>query len=269
MPQSQRSAAAESDAATAAIKPEELLIAVVARLLAGARHVAVGMASPIPGSAALLARALAGGALRVSILGSRRVKPWADAGVELFDCAAEGRIDAFFLGGGQIDGQANINLVGVGARERPKVRWPGSFGSAFLYFLVPKVILFREEHTRRVMVPKVDFVSAPGVSAANIHRPGGPQALVTPLCLFSFDKARCRFRLESVHQGHTVEEVRDNTGFDFDEAPALGVTPPPEPHVLDLIRTRVAAEIADAYPQFALRVFAVSAPPRSAPPPAP
>jgi glutaconate CoA-transferase subunit B len=40
------------------------------------------------------------------------------------------------------------------------VRWPGSFGSAYMYFLVPRVILFREEHTRRVMVPKVDFVSA-------------------------------------------------------------------------------------------------------------
>ena len=34
--------------------------------------------------------------------------------VEVFDCAAQGRVDAFFLGGGQIDGAGNINLVGTG-----------------------------------------------------------------------------------------------------------------------------------------------------------
>ena len=67
-----------------------------------------------PGAAALLARERSGGRLRVSVLGSERHNPFTDGGVELFDCAAQGRIDAFFLGGGQIDGAANINLVGVG-----------------------------------------------------------------------------------------------------------------------------------------------------------
>ena len=73
----------------------------------------------------------------------------------------------------QIDGQANINLVGVGGYPQSQVRWPGSFGSAYLYFLVPRVILFREEHTRRVLVPKVEFVSAPG-SARERVPPGRP-----------------------------------------------------------------------------------------------
>ena len=109
-------------------------------------------------------------------------------------------------------------------------RWPGCFGSAYLYFLVPRVILFREEHTRRVMVPKVDFVSAPGVSDGNVHRTGGPCALLTGLALFAFDKSRRRFRLESVHPGHSLEEIRDNTGFDFDcpkDVPARRLPTPP------------------------------------------
>ena len=135
-------------------------------MLEGLGHVAVGAASPIPGAAALLARERSGGRLRVSVLGSERHNPFTDGGRELFDCAAKGRIDAFFLGGGQIDGGANINLVGVGGYPASKVRWPGSFGSAYLYFLVPRVILFREEHTTRVLVPQVEFVSAPG------HEPG-------------------------------------------------------------------------------------------------
>ena len=68
--------------------------------LAGLGHVAVGAQSPIPGSAALLARARSGGALRVSMLGSEAHSPFTDGGRELFDCAAQGRIDAFFWSGG-------------------------------------------------------------------------------------------------------------------------------------------------------------------------
>jgi glutaconate CoA-transferase subunit B len=234
----------------------ELLIAVVARLLAGCRHVAVGQSSPIPGSGALLARRLSGGTMRVSVLGSRRNNFFTNGGVELFDLAAQGRIDAFFLGGGQIDGQGNINLVGIGAEQRIEVRWPGSFGSAYLYFLVPRVILFREEHTRRVMVPRVDFVSSPGASAAETYRPGGPYALVTSLGLFHFDKGKQRFRLESVHPGHTVEEVLDNTGFEFDRPESVPVTPLPDEGTLALIRSEIRPEIAEVYPRFAAALAA-------------
>ena len=67
--------------------------------------------------------------------------------------AAQGRIDAFFLGGGQIDGAANINLVGVGGYPQSRVRWPGSFGSAYLYFLVPRVILARSSQSETLCVP--------------------------------------------------------------------------------------------------------------------
>ena len=232
----------------------ELLIAVITRLLAGCRHVAVGAASPIPGSAALLARELSGGAMRVSVLGSLKNNFFTSGGVELFDLAAQGRIDAFFLGGGQIDGQANINLVGTGGYPASKVRWPGSFGSAYLYFLVPRVILFREEHTRRVMVPQVDFISAPGTSEPGIYRPGGPHALLTPLALFSFDRVRQRFRLESVHPGHTVEEILDNTGFDFDRPDSVPQTAAPDPAWLKLIRGKIREDIAETYPRFAARI---------------
>jgi glutaconate CoA-transferase, subunit B len=229
----------------------ELLIGVINRLLSGARHVIVGASSPIPGAAALLAREASGGALRVTVLGSRRNNSYTDGGVETFDLAAQGRVDVFFLGGGQIDGQANINLVGTGPYPRSEVRWPGSFGSAYMYFMVPRVILFREEHTRRVMVPKVDFISAPGVSPPNVYRPGGPYKMVTGLGVFGFDRQRGRFTLESVHPGHTVEEIRDNTGFDFDCAEPVPSTVGPDLQLLSSLRNRVRDEIAETYPRFA------------------
>lgn len=235
--------------------PTEGLIVTIARLLAGVRHVAAGASSPIPGAAALLTRAQSNGATRVSVLGSRRHNAFTNGGVELFDLAAQGRIDAFFLGGGQIDGDANINLIGADGYPQSGVRWPGSFGSAYLYHLVPRVILFREEHTRRVFVPKVDFISAAGPRADGVYRPGGPHALLTGLCLFSFDKTACRFVLQSVHAGHTVEEVRDQTGFDFDVAAASGTavphTPGPDAATLALMRGRILDEIGETYPNFA------------------
>jgi len=173
---------------------EELLADVIAGLIGDARHAAIGASSPIPAAAAMLARERGHGRPYVSLLGSRRQTFFTDGGRELFDCAGQGRIDVFFLSGGQIDGQANINLVGTGDYARPTVRFPGSFGSAYMYYVVPKVILFRLEHTRRTLVEKVDFISAPGTSPENVYRPGGPIALITNRCLFAFDRARRRFR---------------------------------------------------------------------------
>lgn len=239
---------------------EELLSDVIAGLIGDARHVAVGNASPIPATASLLARIRNGGRTYVSLLQSRKHNFFSDGGRELFDCAAQGRIDVFFLSGAQIDGEGNINLVSIGNRERPKVRFPGSFGSGQLYYVVPKVILFRTEHSRRTLVPRVDFVSAAGTSPPNVYRRGGPIALVTNRCFFTFDRARGRFTLESVHPGHTLDEVVENTGFDFDRPENVPTTPLPSAETLALMRGPVAAELAEVYPEFAARIFGVRAP---------
>jgi glutaconate CoA-transferase subunit B len=237
---------------------EELLIDAIAGLIGDANHAAIGAASPIPAAAALLARERGNGRPYVSLLGSRRQTFFTDGGRELFDCAGQGRIDVFFLSGGQIDGQANINLVGTGDYERPTVRFPGSFGSSYMYYVVPKVILFRLEHTRRTLVEKVDFISAPGTSPENVYRPGGPIALITNRCLFAFDRTRRCFRLASVHPGHSDAEVAENTGFDFDRPQRAPATASPSLETLRLLRTVIAPQLAEVYPRFAADVFGAS-----------
>jgi len=239
-------------------RDEEILADVIARLIGDARHVAVGNASPIPATAALLARERGNGRPYVSLLQSRKHNFFTDGGRELFDCAGQGRIDVFFLSGGQIDGQGNVNLVNIGEYDRPKVRFPGSFGSAYLYYVVPKVILFRTEHSRRTLVPKVDFVSAPGTNDGNVFRPGGPIGLVTNRCAFTF--ADGRFTLASVHPGHTLEEVVENTGFEFERPRSVPETPTPTPETLKLMREVIAPQLAEVYPQFAAQVFGVGQP---------
>ncbi|HEY7662925.1 MAG TPA: CoA-transferase [Xanthobacteraceae bacterium] len=248
---------APPESSAAAYREEELLAATIAGLIGDTRHVAIGAASPIPAAAALLARERGNGRPRVSLLGSRRQSFFTDGGRELFDCAGQGRIDAFFLSGAQIDGEANINLVCVGDYAHPKARFAGSFGSAYLYYVVPRVILFRLEHTRRTLVEKVDFVSAPGTSPHHVHRPGGPVALITNRCLFAFDRAQRRFALASVHPGHTLAEVVENTGFAFDRGETASTTPAPSPETLRLLRSVVAPQLAEVYPRFAAEVFGV------------
>lgn len=240
------------------ILDRELLICTIANLLQGVRHVAVGASSPMPAAGAMLLRALeeqkGGPPVRISILGSVNHNFFTNGGMELFDCAGQGRIDAFFLGGGQIDGKGNINLVGVGDYPHSKVRWPGSFGSAYLYFVVPRVILFREEHTPRVFVDEVDFISAPGTSDDTTYRTGGPTALLTSKCLFQFDKTKPGFALESLHPGHSLESVKEATGFDFSHSEDPIQTPLPSPETLALLRSRVMDELSETYPDFANKI---------------
>lgn len=218
---------------------EEHLACVIARLLEGARHAAIGASSPIPATGAFLHQR-SDGHFRVSLQQRRASNPFTEGSRELFDLAGQGRIDVFFLGGAQIDGEGAINLV----RAEGK-RFPGSFGSAYMYGVVPRTILFREEHSRRTLVPKVEFVSARGT----------PAALLTGKALFSWQKDKRRFRLESVHPGASAQEVRDCTGFDYDVAPGCAQTAAPSERDLELIRTAVRPEIAANYPEFAARVW--------------
>ena len=216
---------------------EELLACVVARLIGEAKHVAVGAASPIPATACELLKAR-GQDLRVSMLHKRKGNPFTEGSRELFDLAGQGRIDVFFLGGAQIDGEGSINLVRADGK-----RFPGSFGSAFMYSVVKKTILFREEHSKRVLVPKVEFVSARGT----------PGALLTGKALFSWQGSR--FRLESTHQ---PGDIRGETGFDYDAPVRVPVTAVPTAEDLALLRSSVARRIAPDYPDFAHRVWGIN-----------
>lgn len=217
-----------------------VMIAAIARRLEGFRHVAVGAASPVPAAASLLAAELAGGSLTVSILGSESHNPFTDGGRELFDCAAQGRLDAFFLSGAQIDATGAVNLLGLGDPTAPERRFLGNFGAPYLASLVPNVILCRIDHGPKTLVEKVDFVTAPG-------REG--RRLVTDRCVFVIENGR--FRLETRHPGETLESLRAATGFSFEARPDAGITAGPNALMLSLLRGRVAQAMHEVYPALA------------------
>jgi glutaconate CoA-transferase, subunit B len=230
---------------------EELVIGLIARLIENSGIVAVGSSSPVQAAAALLAEEVSCGRTRALIFRNNVEDPFPESGSELYDRIGQGRIDVFFLSGGQIDGQANLNMVGAGDYPRSKARFPGSHGTPFIYTMVPRIILYRDEHSRRVLVPKVDFISAPGVTPPGVYRRGGPTDLVTGMAHFTFDRAQGRFNLASVHPGHTLEEVIENTGFTFDLRTSVVETPSPTEQWLELLHGPVRERVGQTYPQFA------------------
>jgi glutaconate CoA-transferase, subunit B len=238
---------------------EEFLICVLGRELTGCRHIAVGSAASLHGAGALLAAELTEPRARVTILGSASNNFFSDGGRELFDAAIQGRLDGFVLGGGQIDGEANINFLGRGAYPKLTVRWPGNFGSPVMYSVVKRVVLLREEHSPRVLVPRVDFISAAGKPPPGAYRPGGPSALITGKCVFSFDRATHHFALKSLHPGVALDELRAATGFDFPAAVNPAITAVPTSRELEILRRTVAPRIARTYPEFAATAFGKAA----------
>lgn len=226
--------------------------------LHASNHVAVGALSPIPAAAALLARKDKPD-LRVSLLGDEKQSTFTDGGKELFDCAAQGRIDTFFLSGVQIDRHASVNLVGLGSYPRVKRRFAGSFGSTYLYHLVPNVILFSWAHTPSVLVDKVDFISARGPQNTGEYRVGGPISLITNRCVFVYRKEQQRFALDQLMPGETVQSITENTGFSFtlsdtdniEDVNSVKEVQFPAPQDLAYLNKEVYENMRSAYPIFA------------------
>jgi glutaconate CoA-transferase subunit B len=101
-------------------------------------------------------------------------------------------------------------------------------------------------HERRRLVDRVGFVTSPGYGDGspgwrkrNGILGGGPVAIITTLCVFRFPEGGGEAYVASVHPGHTVEEVRAETGWPVKVDPGVGETPPPTEAELKAIRSRL------------------------------
>jgi len=151
-----------------------------------------------------------------------------------------GNVDVGFLGGAQIDRFGNINATVIGPYAHPKVRLPGSGGSMEIaawanrcYILTP--------HQKRRFPEKLDFRTSAGFlsgrsarQAANL-RGGGPQAVVTDLGIMEPDETG-ELVMTALHPGASLEQARENTGWDLKAASALRLTLPPAEEELRILR---------------------------------
>ncbi|HET7875577.1 MAG TPA: CoA-transferase [Methylomirabilota bacterium] len=234
---------------------EEFMAAAMAREVRDGEQAAVGTISPVPAAAVILAYLTHAPRLRPIIINSDDWWPFRGGSKEFYEFAQKGRLDLFFLSGGQIDRHGNLNTIAVGDPEHPRLRLPGGAGSAMLYYMTRRVVVFRLDHSPRIFVERVDVVNAPGSTPPSVVRPGGPWKLITPLCIFRFDPETKSLRVESVHPGVTPDEVRRRTGFPVEVSSGTPVTPPPTPEQLRILRERVRPEVAKIFPLFARTAF--------------
>jgi glutaconate CoA-transferase subunit B len=138
------------------------------------------------------------------------------ANQDFYDLCARGGLDLVYLGCAQIDAEGRTNVSVIGAWENPRVRLPGGGGAAVMLPTAKRVVTWRTEHSSRVLVDALDFVTAAGNMAT----------LVTPLGVFQRDtRPGARFRLESWNPDFDVAHIARQTGFAFDAAAARPTEP--------------------------------------------
>jgi glutaconate CoA-transferase subunit B len=150
-----------------------------------------------------------------------------------------GYVDVGFMGGAQIDKYGNLNSSYIGDPQNPKIRLPGTGGGNDISSLTQMIVSMK--HEKRRFVEKVDFITSPGFIEGGTSRrdsglpAGGMFKVVTDLAMLGFDPETREMMVEALHPGVTLEEVRDNTGFDI-KANGVDTTAAPEDRELAVLR---------------------------------
>ena len=151
-----------------------------------------------------------------------------------------GNVDVGFMGGAQIDRFGNINATVIGDYAHPKVRLPGSGGSMEIAAWANRCYLLTP-HSKRRFPAKLDFRTSAGFLGGRAERQamklrgGGMLAVVTDLGIMEPDESG-ELVLTSLHPGATVEQVRENTGWELKVAEQLHATLPPSVEELRILR---------------------------------
>ncbi|MBI2781347.1 MAG: CoA-transferase subunit beta [Chloroflexi bacterium] len=164
---------------------------------------------------------------------------------ELFSFYLQGGlIDVGFLGAAQIDRFGNINTTVIGEYDEPVTRLPGSGGACEIAINAREVFVIMRQ-SKRSFVDKIDFRTSAGnlggaEASERIRREQGwlghgPSVVVTDLGIWHFD-GNGEMRLDSLHPGANLDDVRAATGWQVSVAEALTETPAPTAEELRLIR---------------------------------
>ncbi|MBN1449669.1 MAG: CoA-transferase subunit beta, partial [Anaerolineales bacterium] len=151
-----------------------------------------------------------------------------------------GNVDVGFMGGAQIDKYGNINATVIGDYAQPKVRLPGSGGSQEIAAWANRCYIMTP-HQKRRFPEKVDFMTSAGFlngrkeREATGVRGGGMLAVVTDIGLLEPDE-NGEMVLTALHPGKTIEQAKENTGWDLKVASQVRTTDPVTEKELQILR---------------------------------
>lgn len=236
----------------------EMMIAVAARVLKGARTVFVGVG--LPNIACNLARYTVAPDLELiyesGVYGARPERlplsigdPTLVSGAtsvvsmaDLFGLYLQrGLVEIALLGGAQIDRYGNLNTTVIGDYRTPKTRLPGSGGACEIATNAQRTFMIMRLK-RRAFVDKLDFLTSPGHltggnSRALLGLPGGgPELVITDKAILDFANPQREMQLSALHPGVAVKDVQAEVGWPLRLAETIRETESPTAEELRLIR---------------------------------
>jgi len=247
--------------AAAAFSKNEMMIVAAARELAGQRVCFVGVGLPniavnlakrtVTPDLELVYEAGVFGAQPARLplsIGDPTIVTGATSVVSMWDLFSlylqGGLVDVGFLGAAQVDRFGNINTTVIGEYDAPVTRLPGSGGACEIAINARQVFVIMRQ-SRRSFVERIDFRTSAGnlggaENSERIRREQGwlgrgPSVVVTDLAIWHFDETG-EMRIDSLHPGVTLDDVRAATGWEPKVAATIATTPAPTTEELRLIR---------------------------------
>jgi glutaconate CoA-transferase subunit B len=249
------------ESVAAAFSKSEMMIVAAARELAGQRVCFVGVG--LPNIAVNLAQRTVAPEIELVYesgvfgakparlplsIGDPTIVTGATSVISMFELFSfylqRGLIDVGFLGAAQVDRFGNINTTVIGDYTNPTTRLPGSGGACEIAINARQVFVIMRQ-SRRSFVERIDFRTSAGnlggaEQSERIRREQGwigrgPSVVVTDLGIWHFDEDG-EMRLDSLHPGATLDDVRAATAWEVRVADRLAETPAPTPRELGLIR---------------------------------
>lgn len=239
----------------------EMMIAVAARMLKGARTVFVGVG--LPNIACNLARFTVAPDLELiyesGVYGARPERlplsigdPTLVSGAtsvvsmaDLFGLYLQrGLVEIALLGGAQIDRHGNLNSTVIGDYAKPKTRLPGSGGACEIATNAQRTFMIMRLK-RRAFVEKLDFLTSPGHLTGGDSRArlglagGGPDIVITDKAILNFANPEREMQLCGLYPRVAVKDVQAEVGWPLRLAETIQEIAAPTSEELHLIREQL------------------------------
>ena len=153
-----------------------------------------------------------------------------------------------------IDKYGNCNTTVIGPYQKPIYRLPGGGGATEIAGLSKRLIWLLDDHSKRRFVKKLDFITDPGYLEgydtrvkAGYPLDTGPDSIITPLCIMRFDPVTKEAYLDALHPGVTIEQVKEETGWDLKVAKELKEVEPPTLQEIEICRKTMQDAIEQYY----------------------
>jgi len=163
--------------------------------------------------------------------------------IDALSILQRGEITVALLSTSMVDKYGNCNTTVIGPYEKPIYRLPGGGGATEIAGLSKRLIWLIDDHSKRRLAKKLDYITDPGYLdgydsrlKAGYPPDTGPDSIITPFCIMRFDTITKEAFLEALHPNITIEQVKENTGWDLKIAEEVKQIDPPTIKEIEICR---------------------------------